>query len=117
MKNDFYFMLKGLLVLKSFKFLSWTFGYVGKQSDDKVISSQTGKETITIHILPNIARVIGNQTKKSGPLIEYNMKNIFFKNDAEKKEEQQVPVFFLFSQKGFYKVNVKGQHHSFNIFW
>ena len=83
----------------------------------RLISSQTGKETITIHILPNIARVISNQTRKFAPLIEYNMKNIFFKNNAEKEEGQQVPVFFYFSQKRFYKVNVKGQHHSFNIFW
>ena len=67
----------------------------------RLVSSQTGKETITIHILPNIARVISNQAKKFGPLIEYDMKNIFFKNNAEKKEEQQVPVFFFVFSKRF----------------
>ena len=30
-KNDFYFMLKALFVLKIFKFLSWLFAGVGKQ--------------------------------------------------------------------------------------
>ena len=39
--------------------------------------SQPGKQTIVIHILPNILRSIGNQTIKSGKLIEYNMRNIF----------------------------------------
>ena len=40
MKNAFYFTLKALLVLKTFKFLSWLFGYVGKRFDqkDQVIS-------------------------------------------------------------------------------
>ena len=28
MKNDFYFTLKALFVLKIFKFLSWIFGFV-----------------------------------------------------------------------------------------
>ena len=32
MKNDFYFILKALFVLKIFKFLSWLFGHVGKRA-------------------------------------------------------------------------------------
>ena len=32
MKNTFYFILKALLVLKIFKFLSWLFGHVGKMA-------------------------------------------------------------------------------------
>ena len=39
--------------------------------------SQPGKQTIAIHILPNISRSEGNQTIKFGQLIEYNMRNIF----------------------------------------
>ena len=39
--------------------------------------SQPGKQTIAIHILPNISRSKGNQTMKFGQLIEYNMRNIF----------------------------------------
>ena len=32
---------------------------------------------IVIHILPNISKSTGNQTMKSGRLIECNMRNIF----------------------------------------
>ena len=32
-KNVFYFILKALLVLKIFKFLSWIFGHVEKRLD------------------------------------------------------------------------------------
>ena len=39
--------------------------------------SQPEKQTIAIHILPNTARSKGNQTMKSGLLIEYIMRNIF----------------------------------------
>ena len=34
-KNVFYFILKALLVLKIFKFLSWIFGHVKKRVDEK----------------------------------------------------------------------------------
>ena len=39
--------------------------------------SQPGKQTITIHILPNISRIKGNQALKFGQVIEYNNRNIF----------------------------------------
>ena len=35
MKNAFYFILKALFVLEIFKFLSWRFGHVRKQLDQK----------------------------------------------------------------------------------
>ena len=41
------------------------------------MTSEPRKETITLHILPNISRTKGNQTRKFGQLIEYNMRNIF----------------------------------------
>ena len=41
------------------------------------MASQSGKQTIVIHILPNISRSRGNQTIKFGQLIEYNMRQIF----------------------------------------
>ena len=37
MKNDFYFMLKTLFVLKIFTFLSWLFDCVEKRLDKKVM--------------------------------------------------------------------------------
>ena len=41
------------------------------------MTSQLGKQTITIHILPNISRTKSNQTKKFAQLIEYDIRNIF----------------------------------------
>ena len=41
------------------------------------MTSQTGLQTITIHILPNISQSKGNQTMKFGQLIEYIKINIF----------------------------------------
>ena len=38
--------------------------------------SQPGKQTITMHISPNISRSDGNQTMKFSQLVKYNMKNI-----------------------------------------
>ena len=40
------------------------------------MTSQPGKQTIAIHILPNISRSKGNQTMKLDQLIEYNKKII-----------------------------------------
>ena len=40
------------------------------------MTSQSVKDTIVIHILPNISRSKGNQTMKYDQLIEYNMRNI-----------------------------------------
>ena len=42
------------------------------------MSSQPGKQTIAIHILlSDISIIKSNQAMKSGPLIEYNIRNIF----------------------------------------
>ena len=46
--------------------------------------SQPGKQTITIHKLPNISRGKGNQTIKFGQLIEQNMKNTFLEKSYAK---------------------------------
>ena len=40
------------------------------------MTSHSVKDTIVIHILPNISRSKGNQTMKYDQLIEYNMRNI-----------------------------------------
>ena len=50
----------------------------------KFITSQPGKQTIAIHILPNISRSKGNQTMKFGQLIECNMRNIFLEKSYTK---------------------------------
>ena len=48
---------------------------------------QLGKQTIAIHILPNVSRIRGNQTMKFGQLIEYDLRNTFLnhtQNGVEK---------------------------------
>ena len=44
-----------------------------------IIKSQSGQQTIVIHILPNISRSKSNQTTKFCQLIECKMINIFLK--------------------------------------
>ena len=63
------------------------------------MTSQPGLQTIAIHILPNISQSKGNQTMKFGQSIEYNKRNIFFKNYAENEAGRLVPDLFLFSEK------------------
>ena len=41
------------------------------------MTSQTGKQIITIQIMPNISRGKRNQAMKLGQLIEYNLRNNF----------------------------------------
>ena len=48
------------------------------------MTSQPGSQTITRHILPNISRSKGKQTKKIGQLIEYHKWNIFFQKSCKK---------------------------------
>ena len=47
--------------------------------------SQAGGQTITIRIFLNILRGKGNQTMKSGQLIEYNKKTIFLQKSRKKR--------------------------------
>ena len=55
------------------------------------MTSQPGKQIITIHILPDISRNQGNQTKKFGQLIEYNMRNIFIEKSFTKCGGETIP--------------------------
>ena len=40
------------------------------------MAPQPGKQTISVHILPNISRNKGNNKMKFGQLIEFNMRKI-----------------------------------------
>ena len=51
--------------------------------NSKSMTSQPGKQTIAIHILPNISRSKGSQTMKFDQLIEINMRNIFLEKSYE----------------------------------
>ena len=101
MKNAFYFILKGFFVLQTFKFFALSFWSRKKKAwlikirlISKFVASQPGKQTIAIHILPNSSRRSGNLTMKFGQLIQYNVRNVFFKNHAENETSSR--SLFLF---------------------
>ena len=48
------------------------------------MTSRSGSQTITIHILTNISRSKVNQTMKFGKSIEHNMRNIFLEKSYTK---------------------------------
>ena len=57
----------------------------------KYMTSQPGKQTIAMHLLPNISRSTGNQTMKFGQSIEYNMRNIFLEQSYTKFGGATIP--------------------------
>ena len=64
------------------------------------MTSQPGLQTIAIHILPNISQSKGNQTMKSGQLIEYNKRNIFLQMLLQKMSQgDQFQISFYFKKK------------------
>ena len=58
------------------------------------MTSQPGKQTIGIHILPNISKSKDNWTIKFGQLIEYNIRNIFLEKSYTKYSGETVPRSF-----------------------
>ena len=48
------------------------------------MTSQPGLQNIATHIMPNISQSTGNQTVKTGQLIEYNKRNIFLQKLYQK---------------------------------
>ena len=64
--------------------------------NSKFMTSQSGLQTIAIHILPNISQSKDNQAMKFGQLLEYNKKYFFFKNYAENEAGKLVPNLFIF---------------------
>ena len=62
------------------------------------MTSQPGKQAITIHTLPNISKSKGNQTMKFGQLIEYNKRNIFLEKSCTNVVEKLFLGTFLKNQ-------------------
>ena len=58
------------------------------------MTSQTGKQIMTIHILLNISRSKGNHTMKFHPLIEYNLRNIFLEKSYKLSGGEASPRTF-----------------------
>ena len=70
MENVFYFILKVHFVLQNIQIFAKTFFDMYKNSSirklrlvSKFMTSYNGKQTNAIHILPDISRTKGNQTK------------------------------------------------------
>ena len=55
------------------------------------MTSQPGKQTIVIHILPNILRSKSSKRKKVTQLLEYNMRNIFLEKSCTKCDRKTIP--------------------------
>ena len=79
------------------------------------MTSQPGKQTITIHILPNISRSKSNQTIKFGQSIKYNKRKIFFENLVQNEVDCFSRLLFVF-KKALQEVKASRQQLSFNIF-
>ena len=105
MKNAFYFYFKSFFILKVLKFLSYFFPHVEKRLDykgkvnSKIFGVTSGKQTILIHILPNILRSTCNQKIIFCQLIEYNMKNIFLEKPIIKCDGESIPRPFCKSSQ------------------
>ena len=64
----------------------------------KFMTSQTGYQTIPIHILTNISRSKGNEVMKFSQLIEYNMRTIFIEKSLLNSGGETIPDLFLKNQ-------------------
>ena len=60
--------------------------------------SQTGYQTMPIHILTNISRSKGNEIMKFSQLIEYNMRTIFIEKSLLNSGGEAIPDLFLKNQ-------------------
>ena len=65
------------------------------RSISKFMTSQSGKHTFPIHVLPNISKSKGIHTMKFGQLIDSNMKSIFFGKSNTKCDGEAIPRPFL----------------------
>ena len=96
----FYFTLKAFFVLKIFRL----FGRIKKPLDLKdqvsfqIYDAKLGKQTIAIQVLPNISRSKGDQRKRFGQLIEYNMRTIFLEKSYMKCGGETIPRPFSKNQ-------------------
>ena len=104
MKRPFCFIIKALFVVELFKLLSRLFFWSRRKNGliriirliSKFMASQTGQQTIEIHILLNITQIKDNKTIKFG---QYNKGNIFLQKSCRYEAGKLVPRPFLFFKK------------------
>ena len=109
MKYAFYFMLEAFSFLRYLHFCLDTLvmqknGFIRKPwSSSKFITSQTGQQIITVHILSNISRSKDNQRMKFGQLIEHNIRNLFLEKLYRKYVEDTSLRPFIANQNWGYR--------------
>ena len=119
-ETAFYFtLLKALFVLKIFKFLPWLFWSSRKKAkvNFRVYDVIYWETSNNKYIVPIISRSKSKQAIKFCQLLEYNMRNIFFKNHEENEAGRLVLDLLLLSKKALYEVKASCQYLNFNIFW
>ena len=68
------------------------------------MTSQTRKQTITIHILSNTLRIKANNAIKFAQLIECSVRNIFLEKSYTEFSEETIPR--LFSKKSTLSISL-----------
>ena len=71
------------------------------------MTSQTRKQTITIHILSNTLRIKANNAMKFAQLIECSVRNIFLEKSYTEFSEETIPR--LFSKKSTLSISLDQQ--------
>ena len=75
-------------------------GFIRKiRSISKFMTSQPGKQTIAVHMLPNIAGSKSNRKIKFGQLIENNMRKSFLEKSYTKFGGEIIPRIFFKKSK------------------
>ena len=74
------------------------------------MTSQTRKQTITVHVSSNVSRNKGDQIMKLGQFIKYDVRNIFLKNHSENEEGRLFPDLCLLFKKVSYEIKGSGVH-------
>ena len=62
------------------------------------MTSEPGKQTISIHILPNISRRKDDQAMKFGQLIKHSMRNSFLEKSYTECGKETIPRPFSKNQ-------------------
>ena len=94
----------------------WENGLIRKlRLSSKFMTSQLGKQTIAIHILPNISQSKDKKTMRHKDIKNITWEKFSFKNHAENEAGRLVSDIFLFFEKGLSEVKASGLHLSFNI--
>ena len=113
--TDFYLVFQGrvlrseIIFEKCFLFHLWSFRKTAwleqgsskppcSETCSKSMTSELGKQTIAIHLLPNISRSKSNQAMKFSSLIEYNIRSIFLEKSYTKCGGETIPRSFFRNQ-------------------